>query len=121
MSTEGSAPEWRERNRALRQDPEFRARLAAAVSAGYARKRALRSDEELEARRQANAAKSRKQTYLVISPDGSTETVTDLKAFCTEHGLSYNAYMHVLSGRQKAHRGYIVEHAPKEDLCRTQS
>jgi group I intron endonuclease len=48
------------------------------------------------------------KTYLVQMPDGSQQTVKGINQFCKEHGLSKTAMLHILSGRQRTHRGYSL-------------
>lgn len=47
-------------------------------------------------------------SYLVRCPDGSEVRITGLNEFCKEHNLKPYAMRHILSGRQKNHRGYTV-------------
>ena len=46
------------------------------------------------------------KSYLIVTPDGASEVITGLRAFCREHGLSHNLMLAVSNGSQKHHKGY---------------
>jgi hypothetical protein len=41
-----------------------------------------------------------------ISPDGRQVTITNLRAFCREHGLDTTHMHEVKSGKRKTHKGW---------------
>ncbi len=48
-------------------------------------------------------------THTLLDPNGESISVTNLRAFCDTHSLSYNAMRNVTSGRTKQHQGYSLE------------
>jgi group I intron endonuclease len=103
-----SRPEVREKCRQamLRRnaDPDAKARLQAAQW----------TDEAREKRARHWVPKKPKQPpawgqrYQIIWPDGKTEEIINLKAFCQKHGLPYPSAMNVLKGRVKTVRGVVI-------------
>lgn len=49
----------------------------------------------------------RAKKYIVIRPDGITDTILCLKQYCIENNLTYRNAQYVVSGHQKHHKGYI--------------
>jgi hypothetical protein len=41
-----------------------------------------------------------------ITPEGETITITDVKAYCKEHNLTYQTMLRVYRGEYKQHKGY---------------
>lgn len=51
------------------------------------------------------------QYYLITKPDGSTESVINLAAFCREHNLNQsNMYTLLKGGRNKTCKGYTCKY-----------
>lgn len=46
--------------------------------------------------------------YIVSCPDGRIKKVKGLRAFCKLNNLKHYAMFHILSGRQKTHRGFSI-------------
>ncbi len=46
--------------------------------------------------------------YIVSCPDGQIKKVKGLRAFCKLNNLKHYAMFHILSGRQKLHRGFSI-------------
>lgn len=79
-----------------------------------------RTSEAIEKTRQANlgrpqsdyqkqrATEANSKTYLVITPDGKEEVVTNLSAYSDSKNLSKQRMNDVACGRQKQHKGYVV-------------
>lgn len=47
--------------------------------------------------------------YIVTFPDGHKERIKGLNAFAKKHNLKKWAMYHILSGKQKTHKGYSVK------------
>lgn len=47
------------------------------------------------------------QQWIVIHPDGTTEPITNMKAFCRDHNLSPGLMTMVSQGKAKHHKGFI--------------
>lgn len=62
------------------------------------------TDNQKQKAREAN-----QKDWLVTFPDGHQEIITNLRQFALEHGLDQGNLMHVVSGRQKQHKGYKVK------------
>jgi len=50
-------------------------------------------------------------TYVLTDKDGNHTVVTNLTAYCREHGLNCKALSNVLCGRSKSSQGYTIQHA----------
>ena len=48
------------------------------------------------------------RSYILITPDGSREQVTNLAQYCRENDLNRTALGNILCGRAKTHRGYKI-------------
>lgn len=46
--------------------------------------------------------------YVVEFPDGHTEDIHGLRAFCRQHNLSHNLMIAVLKGKQRHHKGFVL-------------
>lgn len=57
---------------------------------------------------QENSDRACSCMYLVTRPDGATETVRNMRQFCLGHGLNPVCMGHVVSGRQKQHKGFTA-------------
>ena len=62
------------------------------------------TDNQKQKAREAN-----QKDWLVTFPDGHQEIITNLRQFALENGLDQGNLMHVVSGRQKQHKGYKVK------------
>lgn len=80
--------------KAKMDDPDFKAHCTAA----------LRTPEAMERARIAAI----RNTYRFIAPDGTEHTVTDLRSFCQEHGLSLSsmAALHRINTNLKSCKGW---------------
>lgn len=47
------------------------------------------------------------KTWLITYPDGTKETIKNLKKFCNEKGLFQSCMILVSQGKQKNHKGFI--------------
>ena len=65
--------------------------------------------------RMSEAAKKRgathSSTYVLTDKDGNHTVVTNLTAYCREHGLNRKALTNVLCGRSKSSQGYTIQRA----------
>ena len=52
--------------------------------------------------------KLKSKKYKLTFPDLSEKVIENLKLFCKENGLNYNAMNNVACGRAKQHRGFCV-------------
>jgi hypothetical protein len=50
-------------------------------------------------------------TYVLTDKDGNHTVVTNLTAYCREHGLNRKALSNVLCGRAKSSQGYTIQRA----------
>ena len=50
-------------------------------------------------------------TYVLTDKDGNHTVVTNLTAYCREHGLNRKALTNVLCGRSKSSQGYTIQRA----------
>ena len=48
-------------------------------------------------------------TYILTDKDGNHTIVTNLSAYCKEHGLNRKALTNVLCGRSKTHKGFTIQ------------
>lgn len=48
-------------------------------------------------------------TYILTDKDGNHTVVTNLAAYCKEHGLNRKALTNVLCGRSKTHKGFTIQ------------
>lgn len=112
-----ASPEVREKCRAAiarrHANPEQRAHLVAAVASPEAiekRRQSLIRYYQANPRSRKNPPKSPRAPvrYEVTSPDGTSETIVNLKAFCRERGIPYPSAQNVLNGRVKAARGHLI-------------
>nr|DAP74221.1 MAG TPA: homing endonuclease [Caudoviricetes sp.] len=55
---------------------------------------------------QYNTEYSQAKTYELLTPDGEHITVTNLRKFCRDNGLSQGNMNKVLSGKYSQHKGY---------------
>ncbi len=49
-----------------------------------------------------------KELKIVIAPDGTTAEVINRAEFCRKHGLNYQGFMGMLSGRSKSYKGWTL-------------
>jgi group I intron endonuclease len=93
-------------------DPEYRAKIAASQATPEARARFTaanekrRQDPEVIARTLAATSKK----WIVTAPDGTVYHITNLSAFCREHGLTMANMSQVAHGRQSHCKGWRCEH-----------
>lgn len=60
----------------------------------------------LETRKKLSAVHSK--TWILLSPQDETITISNLKLFCKENNLGYDAMLHVFYGNQSSHKGWKV-------------
>jgi len=51
------------------------------------------------------------RSYVIITPEGYKEEITNLAAYCRKHDLNRSALGNILCNRAKSHRGYRIMHA----------
>jgi group I intron endonuclease len=61
------------------------------------------------------ALKSVVKTAKVTHPDGTTEVVTNLNAFCRKYGLHSSCVSNVMSGKRKHHKGFRFEEVDNDN------
>lgn len=116
-------PEYRERITAARREYQPTAEQIAKMAATKRGKRlseqhrqAMRDavrkppPERSEAHRAALGA-SRAKTYVVTSPEGIEQTVTNLREFCRNNGLQQSHMGKVARGVQDNHKGWLCRYA----------
>jgi group I intron endonuclease len=62
-----------------------------------------------ETRRKMREAWARRNTYVLRDGNGIEYVTHDLKAFCTEHGLSFHSISDVARGRKKSIKGWTCK------------
>lgn len=64
------------------------------------------SEHQKQKSREANA-----KSYIITFPDGTEETIHNLKQFATLHNLDHGNLCSVAGGRVRQHKGFKVRHA----------
>jgi group I intron endonuclease len=91
--------------------PETRAKIGAANSRPWspetrARRQGMLLKRNLSEEQRRRLAANHSKTYVVSSPEEQEFLVTNLTAFCRQHGLSPSCMFDVAAGRRIAHRGW---------------
>lgn len=60
------------------------------------------TEEAKEAQRQRRLSR----TYIATHPNGTEETITNMRAFATKHNLTRSLIMKVLQGKRLTHKGF---------------
>jgi hypothetical protein len=107
---------WRENKaEAMRGDgniaklPEVRKKISEGVSGEKHRQWGKPLPEDHKKKLHDAARKARTQKWSVIFPDGSTQVIENMTAFCKERGLNPSCMSEVANGHQKTHKGYICK------------
>jgi hypothetical protein len=64
---------------------------------------------KLSEERKCQIAEKNSKEYGLISPEGNPTKIKNLEKFARENNLSVNCLRHVLSGRNKSHKGWTAK------------
>lgn len=91
------------------QSEETKQKISKAAKERYKNKPHHRIGNKLSEEQKFQIAEKNSKEYELISPEGNLIKLKNLEKFARENNLSANCLRHVLSGRNKSHKGWTVK------------
>lgn len=84
-------------------------KISEAAKERYKNNPHPRLGNKLSEEQKSKIAEKNSKEYELISPAGNLVKIKNLEKFARENNLSVNCLRHVLSGRNKSHKGWILK------------
>lgn len=90
------------------QSEETKQKISKAAKERYKSKTHPRIGNKLSKEKKSQIAEKNSKEYELISPEKNLIKLKNLEKFARENNLSVNCLRHVLSGRNKSHKGWTA-------------